>query len=710
MDKRKLTCKVFLGLMAVLMLMGCNSSKTKKTVFEEIAEEIVHKHKKAVYVMDNGHELTAQRLTAPNGKDYYVVRIDSVNYYQAYHLQKDGWVLPRMFGVFAADEHRSTTMPTLEMLLESPNADTGKDWHSPNTPIKLSKKTDLSTYLNESTETDIQEYWTSTRMGIKGTPQNYGMRYSKSTNTYEYRTMTYGSRSCALLLKDAQLVDDEVPDSMYLSPDGMLVAPVRYTAADGYDYYVVRLVDSLYTWNEAMAMEKDGWQLLRTQGTYNQTDDPDFINKLEHPTWHSYGYEPSLERFVGFNSFTRDGRSRQFDQTIPRNTWLATAINKDFAWMAGNLLYDEFKQRKTGYAILVKRIRPDCSDVKYDLGDGRAVQPQKITGMSGRTYYVVDPSDWYNFRYTGEEALALQRKEWHLITIVELEDMLELENSLDVGKKLEQYNHPLFFSAFPQAKEYYLKDTDDNIIVFEPYLGFTREVRFGLRLWVPNHLRYYYRVRLVYSPDDNKKDNEVKLPNDRHMYGLKGMVRTVKQERLNSTYYSDAYRPAGIANGFTIINLKFGRQGQLLRDHLDNILRYNNDGSFARGNSIYTTIERDKQQRLVKYIDAGDSSIGTITYVYNPDGSIKEEHRTGYDATYTYDENGQMSTEVVSETMDEGGHCEIERNFSYDIAYENHDEQGNWTYRVVVEKRHISNTDETQEKIYVDQRIIDYFE
>ena len=51
----------------------------------------------------------------------------------------------------------------------------------------------------------------------------------------------------------------------------------------------------------------------------------------------------------------------------------------------------------------------------YTAPDGRRIESKEYTAPNGKTYYIVDPSDWEDKAYLWEEALALETKDWVLI-------------------------------------------------------------------------------------------------------------------------------------------------------------------------------------------------------------------------------------------------------------------------------------------------------
>ena len=182
------------SLIFIVLLTACSSS-----IGGDIASE-----KNVNYIKDDGTEIEAQLIKAPNGKEYYVVKVDSVNYQQAMLLQKDGWVLPRMFGAQAADEHRYTTMPTFEMLLKSPNNKRNADWGEFDKPVVV-PNSEMKTILDKSSNTS-QFFWTSTRIPNKEKVLNYVLNYHNDSGSYLYKMAEYKTISNAFLFKDAQFL------------------------------------------------------------------------------------------------------------------------------------------------------------------------------------------------------------------------------------------------------------------------------------------------------------------------------------------------------------------------------------------------------------------------------------------------------------------------------------------------------------------------
>lgn len=684
------------SLLYLFFLTACSSS---------IGGDIVSE-KSVYYVKDDGTEIEAQLIKAPNGKEYYVVKVDSVNYQQAMLLQKDGWVLPRMFGAQAADEHRYTTMPTFEMLLKSPNNKRNADWEEFDKPVVV-PNSEMKTILDKSRNSS-QFFWTSTRIPNKEKVLNYVLNYHNDSGSYLYKMAEYKTISNAFLFKDAQLIDEDVPDSIYLSLDGKRKTPQRYIGADGYEYYVVYGADTLCNWYDAITMEKDGWLLPRTEGWYDRS-------RREIDRWrlHSEGFEPTIEGITGHHPLSSpNGLSKQFESTFPYHSWLGTPYGQSEAYMLGNIIFEEMKQRNAGCACLVKRIHPSRTDIKYNLGNGFLVQPLAVTGKSGMTYYVVDPTNWLDFPHNLQQAENTEQKNWHIITIEELSDILGIEENLDRTSIFRQYDNDRFYDLFPRSGGYYVRDADDDLIVFEPYFARYAQPEWGLRFHA-EHLRGW-GVRLVYS--DDEQDVMTEHYNDPQMYALKGAVHHVKIEPHNVGEWNGEYHATSSkGNGFT--ELFFNKYGQILKDHMENVYQYSRNGDFKKGNNNYTKVERDKSGRIILYNDSkeeDDESNYKVQFIYNKSGNLAKVEYAGwtevFTVIYSYSDDGYLMKKETKGTYEGGGAYTIEHKY----RYKEYDEQGNWKERVVTETSTSVEEDGenpiVNEEIYIELQTIDYYE
>ena len=691
------------SLLYIALLTACSSS---------IGDAVSEKNVK--YIKDDGTEIDAELIKAPNGKEYYVVRIDSVNYQQAMFLQKDGWVLPRMFGAQAADEHRYTTMPTFEMLLKSSNNKRDADWGEFDKPVVV-PNSEMKTILDKSSNSS-QFFWTSTRIPNKEKILNYVLNYCTDSGSYLYKMAEYKTISDAFLFKDAQLVDEEVPDSIYLTLDGKHKTPQRYIGADGYEYYVVYGADTLCNWYDAIAMEKDGWLLPRTEGWYFQSSAPARLHRtIDRWRLHSEGLEPSIEGITGHHPLSSpNGLSQQFMKTFPYHSWLGTPYGLSQAYMLGNIIFEESKQRRVGTPCLVKRLQPSRTDIKYNIDNGFLAQPLAVKGTSGATYYVVDPTNWLNFPHTLQQAEDTEQKNWHIITIEELSDILGIEGNLDRTSLFRQYDNDRFYDLFPRSGAgYYVRDTDDDLIVFEPYFARYAQPEWGLRFYA-EYLRRA-SVRLVFS--DKEQKVTVGNYNDPQMYALKGMVHHVKIEPHNVGEWNGEYHATN-SKGYVLMEMSFNKNGQILKDHLGNIYQYARNGDFKKGNNNYTKVERDKSGHVIKYNDSkeeDDEANFQVQFIYNKKGNLAKVEFGGwtevFTVIYSYDDEGYLIKKETKGTYEGGGAYTNECKY----RYKDFDEQGNWKERVVTEVS-TSVDDENgeeetsvNEEVYIELQTIKYY-
>lgn len=467
-------------ILSVLLLASCAGGKSDNKI------------KEISVTLPNGNETEAYLITASNGEDYYVTFVDSVNYQQALELQYDGWVLPHMYGAYATDEHRCcTSIPTLEDLFGLSTPATDEDSANPD-EIMLSFPNKLTTLMWKKDVKGIQKLkdngtkgvslWSGTRFpGKKGLRYNYTLTcFLEPDSTDGFYTMAkyginaYDETKCAMLLKRAVLIDKLVPEDVYYVNDTLIIPSTRYTGADGFDYYVVQLHDSLYTWYEAINMERDGWMLPRSEGRYHGARGHE--REVEYWRLHSEGLEATVEGLSGMHPFVNiEKMSRMFNKAFPQPCWTGTPRNAREAYMLGSKyhswngnLWEYDKEEKTGLTCLVKRVQP--SRVRYyPKGSPLYVQPMKVTGASGKEYLVVDPLGWHGFGCREEEALSLEQPDWHIITFDEMGDMLGgtfTDDMLPLGYGMDM-DHPLFHSLFPRTgghNYYYARTTNGGEI------------------------------------------------------------------------------------------------------------------------------------------------------------------------------------------------------------------------------------------------------
>lgn len=668
--------------LAALMLIGCKSS-----ILGDGSCDVT-------YLAPNGEEIAASRVETSNGRVYYVVRLGTMNYQQAFAMQKDGWVLPRMYGLKNYDEHRTTIMPTMELLLKeqlpAPNADVETD-HFKAVDNKMKA-------ILDETESDKSVYWTATRFPKRGEVRNYALSYSKSSGECILQTADYDEECEVVLLKDEALVTDTVPDNAYYTNEGNRIESEFYKGNDGYDYYIVTLKDTAYTWYEAVAMEKDGWLLPRNEGIrYGGGNSIEMWNKVKQYTWHTDGIEPSLEGLLGCHPIHSSMPvTNQQKKLFPIGMWTATPIDEQQAWLLGQDFFrvgtissyiENEKYKKIGYVTLVKRIPAgDDAESRYSLSGKRYVQGATVTGASGTTYYVVDPSGWQDFIYRGDQVQqqALAKDGWHLLTLEEFNDMLGLvdEQQVSLGSQLQQYNNDLFHSVFTAGNIYYATLENGDLIQVEPYFHTYAQNEWGLSV---HGVIKPGQLRLAKVVDDGNVV-EAEKASDPLTYGLKGQVYKIEITDYNTSEWNNEYHPTSSINN-NVMSLSFNKNGQVTSDYLQNVYRYNKDGSFRKGLHDYTQVKRNKSGQIVEYRDddGGDNVENfTAVYEYNAKGLLSKMSYNGWSevskTNYVYDDDGHL-VEVKSEGSFEGG-----GTFKKTVKYQNKetDEHGNVTERVAI--------------------------
>ena len=293
--------KCAVALVMMLMLTACNSS-------------LIGGSSAVYYETSAGDKIPAVKIDAPDGRTFYAVRLPAMSYQQTYSLQHDGWVLPRMYGARTYDEHRMTTMPTFELLLKEKLLASDTDA----TSVTFQAMDGEMKKLMDDSDQIEQNYWTTTLTPNKGRFWNYVLGYNKSTNTCEYRIADQEEVKDVILMKDAALLTDTIRDQDYRIGDGQKIQGELYEAADGYDYYVVTLRDSMYSWSEAVSTERDGWVMPRCER-----------KTLE--------VAPTVEGLLGNHPIHSSmALTRQMKHLFPVGMWTASADSEDEAFLLGS--------------------------------------------------------------------------------------------------------------------------------------------------------------------------------------------------------------------------------------------------------------------------------------------------------------------------------------------------------------------------------------
>ena len=451
---------------SIAFMSSCNQKKTAARLALDSDSAAIEQEEQiptCTYVTDKGKKLTGKVLELSNGKKYYAVCIGACNYQQAVRAQKDGWVLPCALGIFAHDEHRHG------------------DYSAPQTL----KKKDIKAFFDQSMDKGEASFWTTTRLPKKNLLSNYVLEYNKDTGEYAFKLLNYNEECNALLLKDIELVKKEVKDNEYLTSKGEKIPAEKVVGGDGYDYWVVTpaSVDSSYTWYEAMSLEKDGWVLPHTEGRYYPSDAlPAYRRKLQQETLHSYSNEPTIEGIAARHPMINaDSFNSDFESVFsPSKYWLGTPMTEySYGFRTTGLAGITYDERDFHNQVrLVKRIQPANPQIFYENEEGQIVQPKCVKGKSGKTYYVVDPSNWKNFRYSKYEAENFEESNgWHLLNQKEISDMLGTEVAFNTH--LEGFTHPLASSLFNYDYCYFMSN-DEGIGVFRLYIRHYAQIEYGL--------------------------------------------------------------------------------------------------------------------------------------------------------------------------------------------------------------------------------------
>lgn len=682
--------KTFMLSVAIAVLTSCGTSLTG-------GSEDVY------YETSSGDRIPAVTIDAPDGRTIYAVRLPAMSYQQAYAMQRDGWVLPRMYGAKAYDEHRTTTMPTMELLLEEHLPALNADASS---VCFQAVDGELKRLMDDNDQTE-QNYWTSTRTPQERRLWNYVLGYNKSTGTCEYKIAGQEETKDVILLKDAAVLTDTITDQDYRIGDGRKMTGELYKAVDGYDYYVVTLRDSMYTWLEAVAMERDGWVMPCREG-----------KTLE--------VAPTLEGLLGNHPIHSSmALTKQMKHLFPISMWTSSVYDAKQAYLLGSNIFaantigmyiENKRTDKIGAVTLVKRV-PAQTDQQYTVSNNFYAQAREVEGMSGSVYYVVDPSGWHGTTHNKDNVRALEKDGWHILTLDEFNDMLGLtdENAAVMGTHWPKYNHPLFHYLFSAGNVFYATLENGDLIQIDPYYHTYAQAEWGLSV----HGVFRDSQVLLVKTDDSKTSAEAITANDQQMYALKGKVYQIYEQTYGTSYGGgNEYYPTSSIDKRHIA-VSFNKNGLITQDHLSNIYRYAKDGTFRSGNHDYSKVTRDKQNRIISYNDSketDDESNYEVKYSYDEKGRLSKVSYSGwttvYETVYRYSDQDQLASAHSTGTFEGGGEYES----SEEYRYTKFDEQGNWTQRFVTKNYTEKNVDGVVEEdagqnnvVVCEERTISYF-
>ena len=141
-------------------------------------------------------------------------------------------------------------------------------------------------------------------------------------------------------------------------------------------------------------------------------------------------------------------------------------------------------------------------------------------------------------------------------------------------------------------------------------------------------------------------------------------------------------------------NISFNEQGHIVKDEWLNEFGYDADGNYYRGNHVYTTIERDKNGRLVKYNDVDpkgkSEAYYTYRFKYDKSGRITSVALKGWTEEWT-EIRKYKGANIFPESSTKTGKYEGGGGYSTlkKYLYQHTDTYGNWTERTI-----ISNTED----------------
>ena len=204
-------------------------------------------------------------------------------------------------------------------------------------------------------------------------------------------------------------------------------------------------------------------------------------------------------------------------------------------------------------------------------------------------------------------------------------------------------------------------------------------------------------------------------------YGLRGHVQSVEATSYNTYDNNGTLEESGVNSQYSIA---FDAWGHIVHDEWGNVYEYDTEGSFYRGNHVYTTVKRDEKGRVISYKDASDGeddeSNATYSFSYDKAGRLAKIAIAGWTGTYeesrSYKGNTRHPSSIAWNSTDEGGGME-EGNTTY--RYSRFDETGNWiertcvasttTHTEVLVNDSVSDKITVSEQITVERRVISYF-
>lgn len=486
-------------------------------------------------------------------------------------------------------------------------------------------------------------------------------------------------------------------DSVYVTGSYQMSGEL-FHGADGYDYYVAPVyADSLFTYEEALSLEKDGWVLPKSLGHYAITSQGGINGQdMEYKTMHTDSDEPVIERMVG--------SPRLLVEVLPDLTYQRIAGFGEF-WTAtplgdSNAVYYTVRQQFNGtqmssitdtgdpksnhkHVVLVKRIERPNTVFYHNPENNRRFPSRNING-----YNVVDPSGGLNFIYdTPSTIFDDGHPKWdypegiHYVTEYET-DGWKLPDYEALGKIFNTAIEPMSTSAavaatmevqrmFPPSNRgrhpFYL-GRDSQGAFFSYFIEDLPEEH-AIRIKTgaaPNYKAPCVRlIKLENGTDDRDKDMISKEEDsgalttpDLGLFGLKGPVESVSYKRVD---FEKPYRTVKFnADGNIIVqsNIKISRDGN------DRIVSYAQCVSpDSEDNYEYTIKYEGAANNPLSYNVSSNGGHDSVNFKYDKEGNLIQS-RT---------ESGFEGTEDTNETIRE-----------YTIL--SADEYGNWTKRKVEEE------------------------
>lgn len=443
----------------------------------------------------------------------------------------------------------------------------------------------------------------------------------------------------------------KLTDSVYVYNNHEIPGTL-YHGIDGSDYYIAVIpFGEEMTWQEAMALEKDGWLLPKSMGHFDGTDSDGEKNegRMEYRTPDTDTTDPVIERMVGEPALLL---SRVSWTGLPAiagtgEFWTATELK------ANNAVYFSIRQYPDGVkmssivdsgdsksdgkmVMLVKRIPSDTS-LYTNPATGRKAQSVRING-----YEVVDPSGGLGLAYLTKEQLKWANRYyfpdgtndvtiyevdgWHIPSLAEISAICGTEiapgQTVNIGRAED------FLRVFPPSNSldwtrYHIRDARGDFKALHVRLLNDGTVELTVR---NTRSGAGMRMRLVLKGDGEAAapvETTAAAVSDAEMMGLKGPVERVEEwfefsEEPKRVMTFDAEGRLTVPAGITAV-----------RDDLGRLTKYADERTPDSEDSFTDELTYDGDGlRPVSWTSANIGSFSTTKLTFSADGDLTSAHET----------------------------------------------------------------------------------